>query len=149
MTRETALLDFDGEVKQQASFPEWSEHIQKLQSVGLGHMQRHLSFLDPTQRRTTASFATGRAGDVGGSQTGIHWFWIHIVQNLEWCKITLWNLYYISENKQVILTYWFTQSCCGTGIRKKLFSTAEVQYLCYSRTVSMCSAQLLKWSGLK
>lgn len=62
-----------------------------------------------------------------GRRCGRWSFWIHIVQNLEWCKIKLLNLYYTSENKQVILKCWFTYSCCGIGTRKKF------KLLLYSR----------------
>jgi len=73
MTGEAVFLDLDGEVKQQALFPERPQHTQELQSVGLRHPQQRLPLWDPIAVWITVGFTAGRvaaaAGVVGGGQT--------------------------------------------------------------------------------
>lgn len=74
MAGKTVLLDFDGEVKQQASLPEWAENAQQLQAVGLGHIEQSPTLRDPialwnTSRITAGNEAAGVIGkiwDTGG-----------------------------------------------------------------------------------
>lgn len=61
MTEKTALLDLDGEVKQQTSLPQGSEHAQELQSMGLRHPQQGPVLWDPVALWSVARFTTGRA----------------------------------------------------------------------------------------
>lgn len=71
MAGKTAFLDLNGEIKQQASLPQRSEHAQELQSVGLRHPQQGPVLWDPVALWSSARLATGRAaaGVVGVGDT--------------------------------------------------------------------------------
>lgn len=73
MTGKAAFLHLNGEVKQQASLPERSEHAQELQSMGLRHPQHCPALCDPvalwSTARFTAGWAVAAAGVVGVGQT--------------------------------------------------------------------------------
>lgn len=64
MTGKGVSLDFNGEVEQQASLPERSEHAQKLQSMRLRHPQQRLALWDPVALWSTARFAIAAVMDV-------------------------------------------------------------------------------------
>lgn len=82
MAGEFLLLDNDGEIKQQTSLPERSEHTKELQSLGLSYSQLRPPFRGPVALWGTARFTTCRPVPVlGGGQTCTHpSMFIHITK---------------------------------------------------------------------